>query len=84
MSLRIQTVNASPAHISPIVSTMPTGCSVGTMYMGIVEMTKKVEVGSDIANPEITKSVALIGYGDTADGGYSKVLTVSDVRINNN
>jgi len=84
MSLRIQTVNASPAHISPIVSTMPTGCSVGTMYMGIVEMTKKIEVGSDIANPEITKAVALIGYGDTADGGYSKVLTVSDVRINNN
>ena len=84
MSLRVQTVNASPAHITPIVSTKPAGCDVGTMYMGIIEMTKKIEVGSDVANPEVTKAVALIGYGDTVDGGYAKVLTVSDVQINNN
>jgi hypothetical protein len=84
MALRIQTVNASPAHIGPITSTRPTMCKIGKMSMGVVDMGNKISAGTNVAEPEISKLVILIGYGETPFGGYAKVLTISDIQINAN
>ena len=83
VSLRIQTLNARPEHITALNQARVT-CTSGTMGMAVIDLSKKIAEGSDVTNPEIIKTVALVGIGEASGGGYSKVVTISDIQINNN
>jgi Tfp pilus assembly protein PilX len=83
VSLRIQTINAKPEHISAL-NQARTACDAGTMGMAVIDLSKKIAEGSDVTNPEIIKTVALVGIGEASGGGYSKVVTISDIQINTN
>jgi len=79
-TLRIQTLNAFPSHINQRNEAEPV-CGQGIMGMGIVDMYIKIPEGSDVSAPEITKAIALVGFGLGAAGGYSKVVTISDIQL---
>ncbi len=83
VSLRIQTLNAKPEHITAL-NEARTACDDGKMGVAIIDLSKKIAEGSDVTNPEIIKTVALVGIGEALGGGYSKVVTISDIQINTN
>ena len=83
MQLRIQTLNAVPGHI-PGRNSARLNCESGTMRMAVIDISRKIKEGSDVTNPEIIKTVGLIGFGSGLSGVDAKVASISDILINAN